>query len=59
MHFDLAHAAVSAVVIGIIVLLLRDKGAVETGKSRWNWKIFFAVLVAMFVINLVWPYGNV
>ena len=59
MQFDLAHAAVSAVVIGIIVLLLRDKGAVEAGQSRWNWKIFFAVLVAMFVINLVWPYGNV
>ncbi|MBX7492288.1 hypothetical protein K3163_03605 [Qipengyuania sp. 1NDW9] len=34
MHFDLAHAAVSAVVIGILVFLLRDKGEAGAGKSR-------------------------
>ncbi|UOR15611.1 hypothetical protein [Qipengyuania aquimaris] len=58
MHFDLAHAAVSAVVIGILVFLLRDKGEAGAGKSKWNWRIFFAVFVAMFLINLVWPYDT-
>ncbi|NNC53710.1 MAG: hypothetical protein HKO08_11790 [Erythrobacter sp.] len=58
MHFDLAHAAVSAILIGFIVLFFRQKDPEDAPKRQWDWRIFFAVFVVMFVLNLVWPYRS-
>lgn len=59
MHFDLAHAAVSAIVIGILVFLLRGKDGNGGTKAGWNWRLFVAVFFVMFLINIVWPFDNV
>jgi len=57
MHFDIAHALVSAVIILAVLLGLRKMGHThETGK--WSWPIFLSVFVVMVIFNLIWPYGS-
>ena len=46
-HFDLAHAAVSVLIVFGALKLLGDKpAAVRLG----------AIFVAVFLLNIVWPY---
>ncbi len=61
MHFDFAHAAVAAILIFLTVWIMKKTGLSkqqEEGKHIWDWKIFFAVFIVMFVLNIVWPYGS-
>ena len=56
MHFDLAHALVSGLAIFATVYALKAAGIVtEEDRRKWNWKIFGAVFIVIFVINLIWP----
>ncbi len=60
MHFDFAHAAVAAILIFVTVWVMRKTGfskSQEDGVHRWDWKIFFAVFLVMFVFNIIWPYN--
>jgi len=57
MHIDLAHAAVSAALILVVIFLMRTSGfAAAATEKRFDWKIFVGVFVVMFVFNLIWPY---
>lgn len=52
MHIDLAHALVAGILIalwGLKALGLRRE------ERRWDWNVFIAVFVVMFVLNLLWP----
>ncbi|MFC1832105.1 hypothetical protein ACFL0S_08790 [Thermodesulfobacteriota bacterium] len=60
MHFDFAHAAVAAILIYLTVWVLRKIGIVteqERGHFQWNWKLFGAIFLVMFVFNIIWPYN--
>ena len=60
MHFDLAHAAGAAILIFLTVWGLRKSGVVkqpEKGHFHWDWKIFFAIFIVMFIFNMIWPYN--
>ncbi|WP_171239070.1 MULTISPECIES: hypothetical protein [unclassified Ruegeria] len=56
MHFDLVHAAVIVVALIVTNLALKSSGVInEESKHQWNWKVFLAYFVVVFIINLVWP----
>ncbi len=57
MHFDLAHAAGSAIVIIATIYGLRYFGVIKE-KKGWNWTLFFAVFIVMAIFNLIWPYPS-
>jgi len=60
MHFDFAHAAVAAILIYLTVWVLRKTGIVterEKGHFQWNWKLFGAIFLVIFVFNIIWPYN--
>ena len=56
MHFDVAHAAVAAILIWLVVWLIKRNDQPESHR-KWDWRIFFGVFAAILVLNLVWPYG--
>ena len=59
MHFDFAHAAVAAILIFLTVWILKKAGISknqEKDNHVWDWKIFFAVFIVMFLFNIIWPY---
>ena len=59
MHFDLAHAAVAAVLIFIAVWAvekIRSESGREKREKKWDWQIFLVVFAVMLILNLVWPY---
>ncbi len=59
MLFHLAHAAVAVLLIMATIWVLRRTGIAKTqepGHHRWDWSIFFAVFVVMFVLNILWPF---
>ncbi|WP_171052694.1 hypothetical protein [Ruegeria sediminis] len=58
MHFDLFHAAVAAVLILATIWGMRRAGLVDGEHRGWDWKIFAAIFVVMFVFNLIWPFGQ-
>lgn len=61
MHFDFAHAAVAAILIFVTVWIMKITGLSKQqgeGKHVWDWKIFFAVFIVMFLLNIIWPYGS-
>lgn len=53
MHFDLAHAVVTALIILATLWGLRALGLQREGK--WDWRFFGIVFVVIFVMNLIWP----
>ncbi|MBH5322964.1 hypothetical protein [Aurantiacibacter sediminis] len=54
MEFDFLHAAIAAVLIAVAVFLIRRND--EPGAHRkWDWRIFFATLVIVAVLNIIWP----
>ncbi len=53
----LAHAVVSGIVILLILWGLRAAGIVKE-ETKWSWPVFGAVLVVMFLLNLVWPWPS-
>ena len=57
MHFDLAHAVVTVIVLLAVQFLLLKTGMISQGEERkFNWKSVVAMTLAVFVLNLVWPY---
>ena len=58
MHFDLAHAVVTILVLFATMFILRKTGIVadEEGR-RFSWKDVIAMVIAVFILNLIWPYG--
>ncbi len=60
MHFDLAHAVATVVLIFIILWALERVGIKarrEDGSRTWDWRMFAAIFAGMFVFNLVWPFS--
>ena len=57
MHFDLAHAAISAILILLTVFALKAFGITTRADEarRINWKFALAVFVVMFIFNTIWP----
>ena len=50
MHFDLAHALVSVILLfGILQFAKRQ------GWEGFDWRTFALIFVVIFVMNLVWP----
>ncbi|WP_156461460.1 hypothetical protein [Aliiruegeria sabulilitoris] len=58
MTFDLAHALVSGVLIFAVIIGMQKAGLYtphRDGGPRWSWPLFFAIVAAMFILNLLWP----
>ena len=61
MHIDFAHALVAGLLIFATILGMQRAGLYvphKDGGPRWSWPLFGAILVVMFVLNLLWPYGQ-
>lgn len=59
MHLDLAHAAVAAILIFLTIWVLKKTGIAkqqEDSEHQWNWAVFFAIFLVMFVFNIIWRY---
>ena len=57
MHFDLAHAVVTVIILLAVQFLLLKTGVISQEEQRkFNWKSVVAMALAVFVLNLVWPY---
>ncbi len=58
MHFDLAHAVVTVLLLVATQIVLQKTGVIAEGEERkFNWKSVVAMALVVFVLNLVWPYG--
>ena len=58
MHFDLAHAVVTVILLVATLFVLQKTGIIEEEERRkFNWKVVVAMAVVVFLLNLVWPYG--
>ena len=58
MHFDLAHALVTSVLIILVMIGLHKAGLYvpqKEGGPRGSWPLFFGIGVAVFILNLLWP----
>lgn len=58
MHFDLAHALVTGVLVFGVMVGMHKAGLYvprKEGGPRWSWPLFFGVAAAVFILNLVWP----
>ncbi len=58
MHFDLAHAVVTVLLLVATLFVLQMTGIIKEEERRtFNWKVVVAMAVVVFLLNLVWPYG--
>jgi hypothetical protein len=58
MHLDLAHAVVTILVLFATLLVLRKTGIIADEEGRkFSLKAVAAMALAVFVLNLIWPYG--
>lgn len=56
MHFDLAHALVSVLIVVVVFRLAHPLGLVRGDEPvHRSWKTFAAIAAAIFVFNLIWP----
>ncbi len=53
MHFDLAHAIVTGIIVFAIMQVFQ-RANWSDGK-RFDWRLVGAIALAVFVLNLVWP----
>ncbi len=57
MHFDLAHAVVTVILLFAVQFALLKTGVISQEEQRkFNWKSVIAMALAVFILNLVWPY---
>ena len=57
MHFDLAHAVLTVIILLAVQFLLLKIGMIsQVDQRKFNWKSVVAMALAIFVLNLVWPY---
>ena len=55
----LAHALVTGVLIYAIMFGMHKTGLylqIKEGGPRWSWPLFAAVGVAVFILNILWPW---
>ena len=58
MHFDLAHAVVTVVLLFATQFALLKTGVIGKDEERkFNWKSVVAMTLVVFVLNLIWPSG--
>lgn len=58
MHFDLAHAIVTVLLLLATMFVLQKLGVIkEEERNKFSWKAVIAMAAVVFVLNLVWPYG--
>ena len=58
MHFDLAHAIVTVLLLLATMFVLQKLGIIkEEERNKFSWKAVIAMAVVVFILNLVWPYG--
>lgn len=58
MHFDLAHAIVTGLLVFATMMVLQKTGIIEKSEHRkFSWKAVVAITVVVFVLNLLWPSG--
>jgi len=58
MTFDIPHMIVTAVIIGVVVFAINHMAQFETmTKGRKSLITFVVLFIALFILNLVWPYG--
>ncbi len=58
MHFDLAHAIVTVLLLLATMFVLQKLGIIkEEERNKFSWKAVIAMAAVVFVLNLVWPYG--
>ena len=58
MHFDLAHALVTGVLVFVVMTAMHKAGLYRPhseGGPRWSCPLFVGVGAAVFILNLVWP----
>ena len=55
MHIDLAHATVAGVLILLTLWGLKAAG-LRRDDRKWDWNVFIAIFVVMFVLNIAWSY---
>lgn len=53
MHFDLAHAVVTGLIVFAVMQVFRRAG--WTDGTRFDWRQVITIAVAVFILNLVWP----
>lgn len=59
MNFDIPHMIATAVIIFVVVWGLDQTTALDKMPKRRKILIKFGVLfAAIFILNLVWPYGS-
>lgn len=54
MHFDLAHAIMTGLIAFAVMWIFRTAGWSD-GK-HFDWRQVAAMTVAVFILNLVWPW---
>lgn len=60
MHFDLAHALVTAALLFVIVTVMQKTGLYKSSKDggpRFSWPLFLVTIVVIFGMNIIWPTG--
>ena len=58
MHFDLAHAIISGLIVSVTIFVMHETGIVDKERGRkFDWKMFSAIAVVVFILNIIWPYG--
>ena len=56
MHFDLAHAIVTVLLLLVTMFVLQKTGIIkEEERNKFSWKAVVAMAVVVFILNLVWP----
>lgn len=55
MHFDLAHALVTAALLYATIIIMRKLGWATT-ERRFDWNLVAGMALAVFILNLVWPW---
>lgn len=53
MHFDLAHAILTGLIVFAVAWVFRKQGWAD--HNRFDWRQVLAMTVAVFILNLIWP----
>lgn len=58
MTFDIPHMIITAIIIGIVVYTINHMAQFESmTKGRKSLITFVVLFIALFILNLLWPYG--
>ena len=55
MNIDIPHMIATMVILAVAILVSDRLGWKEKGK--FSWKLFALIFVALFALNLAWPYA--